>query len=63
MPVTAVFRSLDDADPILGIARNTRRAVRAGYLSLAAGTEFVQDLTTAPFLAAVTLYVVVADAT
>ncbi|MEV0407752.1 methyltransferase domain-containing protein [Actinoallomurus sp. NPDC050550] len=62
VPVTPVFRDLATADRILGIERNTRRAVEAGYLSADAAREWLDRLAAGPFLATATLHIVVADA-
>ena len=60
VPIVSTFRDLRSADQILGIQRNTERAVAAGYLSAAAAEAWLDRLPTGPFLATVTLYVVVA---
>ncbi|WP_345430631.1 methyltransferase domain-containing protein [Actinoallomurus vinaceus] len=62
VPVTPVFRDLAAADRILGIERNTRRAVEAGYLTADAAREWLDRLATGPFLATATLHIVIADA-
>jgi SAM-dependent methyltransferase len=61
VPVTSVFRELQAADQVFGFQRNTERAVAAGYLSAAAAEGWLDGLATGPFLATVTLYVVVAE--
>lgn len=63
VPVTSVFRDVLAADQVLGLQRNTERAVAAGYLSALASKGWLDHLATGPFFATVTLYVVVADAT
>ncbi|MFG3532249.1 methyltransferase domain-containing protein [Streptomyces sp. NPDC047917] len=63
VPVTSVFRDVLAADQVLGLQRNTERAVAAGYLSDEASKGWLDHLATGPFFATVTLYVVVADAT
>lgn len=63
VPVTSVFRDVQAADQVLGLQRNTERAVSAGYLSALASQRWLDDLAEGPFFAAVTLYVVVAEAT
>lgn len=61
VPVTSVFRDVRAADRILGLQRNTERAVAAGYLAAPAAREWLAGLSAEPFLAAVTLYVTVAQ--
>ncbi|MEV0732608.1 methyltransferase domain-containing protein [Polymorphospora sp. NPDC050346] len=63
VPVTTVFRDVESADQILGLQRNTERAVAAGYLTTRDAQRWLAHLADEPFLAAVTLYVVVAEAT
>ncbi|ANW19066.1 methyltransferase domain-containing protein [Streptomyces clavuligerus] len=60
LPVVSVFRDVRSADAILGLKRTTERAVAAGYLTDTAARDWLDHLATGPFLAAVTLYVVVA---
>ncbi|MER5352191.1 methyltransferase domain-containing protein [Kitasatospora sp. NPDC002551] len=60
-PVTSVFREVHAADRILGLHRNTERAVAAGYLTRGQADSWLDHLTRGPFLAAVTLYVVTAE--
>ncbi|WP_330173541.1 methyltransferase domain-containing protein [Streptomyces sp. NBC_01498] len=62
-PMTSVFRDVRSADQVLGLQRNTERAVAAGYLSPESAREWLDHLASGPFLATVTLYVVVAEAT
>lgn len=61
IPVTQVFRELRVADSILGLERTTRRAVEAGYFSEREAETWLSGLAQGPFLAAVTLYIVVAE--
>ena len=61
VPVTAVLRDPREADRILGLQRNARRAVENGYLTAATAQRWLDGLAEEPFLAAVTLYVVVAN--
>ncbi|MGW6457849.1 methyltransferase domain-containing protein [Streptomyces sp. NPDC055078] len=61
IPVTSVFRDAREADGVLGIRRNTERAVAAGYFPAEEAGPWLDQLTSGPFLAAVTLYVVVAE--
>jgi ubiquinone/menaquinone biosynthesis C-methylase UbiE len=60
-PFTTVFRELQAADAVLGLHRNTERAVGAGYLTRAEADRWLAHLVTGPFFAAVTLYVVTAE--
>jgi ubiquinone/menaquinone biosynthesis C-methylase UbiE len=60
VPVTEVFRDVNDADKVLGFHRVTERAVNAGYLSAADAEEWLAHLASAPFFASATLFVVVA---
>lgn len=61
IPVTPVFRDARAADKILGLERTTQRAIAAGYLTEEAGRCWLDHLSTGPFLAAVTFYIVVAE--
>ncbi|MFF1650534.1 methyltransferase domain-containing protein [Streptomyces sp. NPDC058240] len=63
VPVTSVFRDVQAADQVLGLQRNTDRAVSAGALPARASQRWLDHLATGPFFAAVTLYVVAAEAT
>ncbi|OKJ03310.1 methyltransferase domain-containing protein [Kitasatospora sp. CB01950] len=60
-PVTSVYREVRAADQLLGLRRNTERAVAAGYLTAAQAEEFLDHLARGPFLATVTLHVVTAE--
>ncbi|MER6073641.1 methyltransferase domain-containing protein [Streptomyces sp. NPDC001817] len=62
IPVTPVFRDVQVADKILGLERTTRRAVEAGYFSDQEAEAWLSQLTRGPFFAAVTFYIVVAEA-
>ncbi|MFF3907903.1 methyltransferase domain-containing protein [Streptomyces sp. NPDC001848] len=62
IPVTPLFRDVQVADTVLGLERTTRRAVEAGYFSDQAAEAWLSHLTRGPFFAAVTFYIVVADA-
>ena len=62
IPVTPVFRDLRVADKILGLERTSRRAVEAGYFSDQEAETWLRRLTQGPFFAAVTFYIVVAEA-
>jgi ubiquinone/menaquinone biosynthesis C-methylase UbiE len=61
LPVTPVFRDAEAADKILGLERTTRRAVAAGHLTEEGAVRWLDHLSTGPFLAAVTFYIVVAE--
>jgi hypothetical protein len=61
IPVTPVFRDAEAADRILGLERTTRRAVAAGHLTEEGAVRWLEHLSTGPFLAAVTFYIVVAE--
>ncbi|MFF7591381.1 methyltransferase domain-containing protein [Kitasatospora purpeofusca] len=61
IPITSVFRDAREADKILGLERTAQRAVAAGHLDQEAARRWLDHLSTGPFLAAVTLYIVVAD--
>ncbi|WP_436850146.1 hypothetical protein [Streptomyces monashensis] len=61
VPVTPVFRDVRAADRILGLERTTRRAVTAGYFTDEAAESWLTHLGRGPFLATVTVYVVVAE--
>ncbi|WP_035850433.1 methyltransferase domain-containing protein [Kitasatospora azatica] len=60
--ITPVFRDVLAADGILGLERTTRRAVAAGYLTPDGAQRWLDHLAGGPFLAAVTFYIVVAEA-
>ncbi|MFB8235674.1 methyltransferase domain-containing protein [Kitasatospora purpeofusca] len=61
VPITPVFRDAGEADKILGLERTTQRAVAAGYLTAEAARRWLDHLSTGPFLAAVTFYIVIAE--
>ncbi|KWT63873.1 hypothetical protein ADL21_00500 [Streptomyces albus subsp. albus] len=50
IPVTPLFRDIDDADKILGLERTTRRAAAAGYFSDQAAKPWLSRLTRGSFL-------------
>lgn len=54
-----VFRDFDLADKILGLSRNTERAIRAGQLDRAAGERWLAEMSAGPFLATSMLFIVV----
>ncbi len=60
-PVTSVFRDVQAADQVLGLQRNTERAVAASYLTRRQADGWLRYLAQQPFFAAVTLYVVTAE--
>jgi ubiquinone/menaquinone biosynthesis C-methylase UbiE len=62
MPITAVWRDLQAADKVLGLKRVTSRAVEAGYLTARSADEFLDHLTSQPFFASTTLFIVTATA-
>ncbi|MGH4031648.1 methyltransferase domain-containing protein [Actinomycetota bacterium Odt1-20B] len=55
-----VFRDLRDADHSLGLGRNMRRAVDAGFVAEERGREWFASLAQGPFFASFTLVSVVA---
>ncbi|WP_185842214.1 hypothetical protein [Streptomyces sp. WAC 06725] len=61
--VTPVFRDVRAADGILGLQRTTRRAVAADCLTGEAAQRWLDHLARGPFFAAVTFYIVAAEAT
>ncbi|MCX5345461.1 methyltransferase domain-containing protein [Streptomyces atratus] len=61
VPVTSVFRDVRAADRILGLERTARRAVAAGYFTEEGARSWLHHLSSGPFLAAMTLYIVVAE--
>lgn len=58
-PRVPVFHDFPEADRVLGLTRNTTRAVQAGKLSPEAARAWLATLTTGPFQATVVLYTVV----
>jgi ubiquinone/menaquinone biosynthesis C-methylase UbiE len=61
-PIAVVFRDFAVADQILGLRRNTARAVRAGKVSTANAEAWLRRLTHGPVLAGFTFYLVLAEA-
>lgn len=61
-PVTAVIRDVTRADRFLGFQRVTDRAVEDGYLTVESGRQWLSYLTSQPFFASVTLYILTAGA-
>jgi len=60
--VPAVFRDFETADQILGLCRNSARAVEAGVLADVDAEGWLQRLRTGPFLSGFTFYLVTAQA-
>ncbi|WP_042393153.1 methyltransferase domain-containing protein [Streptacidiphilus carbonis] len=61
LPVVSVFRDVREADQVLGLRRNTERAVAAGYFRPDEAERWLAHLTEGPFLASATLYLTVVD--
>jgi ubiquinone/menaquinone biosynthesis C-methylase UbiE len=59
--MAVLFRDFATADQILGLRRNTARAVQAGELAEADGRAWLQRLETGPLLAGFTFYLVTAE--
>ena len=57
VPITAVFRDAMAADKVLGLHRTTERAVRAGYLGGDQAQELLRHMTSEPFFASATLFI------
>jgi ubiquinone/menaquinone biosynthesis C-methylase UbiE len=60
-PLTLLFRDFTPADRVLGLTRNAARAVTAGYLRHDAAAAWLASLAEGPFLAAGTMFLVVAE--
>ncbi|RDI55821.1 methyltransferase domain-containing protein [Nocardia mexicana] len=60
LPITAVFRDVQAADQVLGLQRVSNRAVDTGHLTPDDATRWLDHLSTEPFFASVTLFIVVA---
>ncbi len=58
--IPVVFRDFTTADQILGLQRNSARAIEAGALLERGTHEWLERLRTAPFLAGFTFYLVTA---
>lgn len=56
---TPLFRDFALADRILGLSRNTERAVRAGRLNREAGRQWLTELAAGPFLATSMVFIAV----
>ncbi|MFC8719351.1 methyltransferase domain-containing protein [Kitasatospora sp. NPDC057198] len=61
VPVTPLYRDVREADRVLGLHRNTERAVEAGYLSREQARRWLDHLAHGPFLASVTVLVTTAE--
>jgi ubiquinone/menaquinone biosynthesis C-methylase UbiE len=61
-PIAVLFRDFDTADQILGLRRNTARAVLAGKLAETDAEAWVQRLANGPVIAGFTFYLLVAQA-
>ncbi|MFI5893120.1 hypothetical protein ACIA5D_23730 [Actinoplanes sp. NPDC051513] len=61
-PVAMLFRDFDTADRILGLRRNTERAVQAGALLEAVADSWVRRQQSGPVLAGFTFYLTLAEA-
>jgi ubiquinone/menaquinone biosynthesis C-methylase UbiE len=57
---TPLFRNFAEADQLLGLSRNTERAIRAGHLDRQAGQRWLTSLSTGPFLATSMVFIAVA---
>jgi ubiquinone/menaquinone biosynthesis C-methylase UbiE len=60
--VPVVFRDAGTADAVLGLHRNTARAVEAGVLAAATADGWLASVLSGPFLASFTVYLVVVRA-
>lgn len=60
-PFTPVFDAFDDADHLLGLTRSGTAAVEAGTLAEEAAQDWLTSLRRDPFVAAFTLFVVLAE--
>ena len=60
--IAAVFRDFEAVDQILGLRRNSARAVQANELAEADVQAWLRRLETTPFLAGFTFYLVTAEA-
>ncbi|MEU5780991.1 methyltransferase domain-containing protein [Micromonospora lupini] len=60
--IAVVFRDFDTADRILGLERNSARAVAAGELTEADTQPWLRRLAAGPLVAGFTLYLVTAEA-
>jgi len=60
VPITTTFGDVESADRVFGFRRVTERAVVAGYLTADRADEWLAGLASAPFFAAMTLFIIVA---
>ncbi|MDI1462877.1 methyltransferase domain-containing protein [Catellatospora sp. KI3] len=61
-PIAVLFRDFGTADQILGLRRNTARAVQAGRLAESDGEAWLERLASGPVVAGFTFYLVIAEA-
>nr|WP_202524381.1 methyltransferase domain-containing protein [Kitasatospora sp. SID7827] len=61
VPVTPLYRDVREADRVLGLRRNTERAVAAGHLTERQAGQWLDHLARGPFLASVTVLVTTAE--
>lgn len=61
-PVAVLFRDFDTADQVLGLRRNTARAVLAGNMSETDAEPWLRRLARGPVIAGFTFYLVIAEA-
>jgi ubiquinone/menaquinone biosynthesis C-methylase UbiE len=61
-PIAVLFREFETADQILGLRRNTARAVEAGELAAIDAQDWLRRLETGPLVAGFTFYLIVAEA-
>lgn len=59
LTATPMFRDFALADKLLGLSRNTERAIRADRLDRAAGERWLAELSEGPFLATTVLFIAV----
>jgi hypothetical protein len=60
--ITPAFTDFATAEMILGLYRNTKRAITAGYLTPEAGQQWITRLTTQRFTGACIMFTVLAQA-
>jgi ubiquinone/menaquinone biosynthesis C-methylase UbiE len=61
-PIAVLFRDFETADQILGLRRNSARAVEAGVLSEMNAEAWLRRLIAGPVVAGFTFYLVIAEA-
>jgi hypothetical protein len=59
LATTPVFRDFQSADHILGLGRNTQRAIDAGHIEETHGHRWFASLAEGPFLASFSLFTVI----